>query len=255
MVSAPSAIVLPDRYFNQLPDASIAPAGRRGPRAGGRRRACSSWRGKCSPASTAQTPPTPTGASPYLSGSLKRAEMHAQASKCAHTEPCVARLMDGPPRGAIKSGPASTCVVCGTPGHMQCVACGMLACWCTPRFTMYSRLALSMSRTRKSPTFDGATALGLQTPAHSCARVPAAECLTLLLHMGLLSLLRTACHTPPVCIVRGESQKEELAQAAQATYDLTGQTGSHFYMAPEVVFSRPYNEKVPLLASGSHCHL
>ena len=28
-------------------------------------------------------------------------------------------------------------------------------------------------------------------------------------------------------------------------FDLTGKTGSYFYMAPEVTNSEPYNEKVP----------
>ena len=28
------------------------------------------------------------------------------------------------------------------------------------------------------------------------------------------------------------------------SFDLTGRTGSYFYMAPEVVENRPYNEKV-----------
>ena len=28
------------------------------------------------------------------------------------------------------------------------------------------------------------------------------------------------------------------------SFDLTGRTGSYFYMAPEVVENKPYNEKV-----------
>ena len=30
------------------------------------------------------------------------------------------------------------------------------------------------------------------------------------------------------------------------SFDLTGRTGSYFYMAPEVVENKPYNEKVRL---------
>lgn len=39
-----------------------------------------------------------------------------------------------------------------------------------------------------------------------------------------------------------------LNMQRSTTFDLTGQTGSYMYMAPEVLMERKYNEQVPLQA-------
>ena len=42
----------------------------------------------------------------------------------------------------------------------------------------------------------------------------------------------------------------KVGGAAEAEYDLTGQTGSHLYMAPEVFLGHHYNHKVRLLCEA-----
>ena len=55
--------------------------------------------------------------------------------------------------------------------------------------------------------------------------------------MGSLLLMVAA-----VC--RLDSPKSDAVRDEIAVFELTGKTGSYFYMAPEVVNEEPYNEKV-----------
>jgi hypothetical protein len=45
-------------------------------------------------------------------------------------------------------------------------------------------------------------------------------------------------------VCRLDSPKSDAVRDEIAVFELTGKTGSYFYMAPEVVNEEPYNEKV-----------
>ncbi|CAK0785798.1 hypothetical protein CVIRNUC_009009 [Coccomyxa viridis] len=52
-------------------------------------------------------------------------------------------------------------------------------------------------------------------------------------------------------IMHGQGLQSNLSMASMdESFDLTGRTGSYFYMAPEVVENKPYNEKADIFSFG-----
>ena len=84
--------------------------------------------------------------------------------------------------------------------------------------------------------------------APACPRLPLTfreeEC-----HHGL-ALAADAARSPTAA--DAEAQRQGIADARQAKYHLTGQTGAYIYMAPEVLQGKPYNEKVDCFGWVTH---